>query len=61
MQGVDDIISFWYENRGQRKWHTHYSWAKILYRVEQITGNSVAFSENFFNNICPTAKDILLR
>ena len=28
--------------------------------LAQTTDSSVAFSKNFFNKICPTAKDILL-
>jgi hypothetical protein len=61
MQDVDGIINFGMKIDDSVSVIHIIVESRYITGLVQITGNSVAFSKNFFNKICPTAKYILLR
>jgi len=60
MQGVDDIINFGMKIDDSANVIHIIVEQRYITGLAQITGNSLAFSENFFNKICPTAKRYII-
>ena len=60
MQGVDDIINFGMKIDDSANVIHIIVEQRYITGLVQITGNSLAFSENFFNKICPTAKRYII-
>ena len=60
MQGVDDIINFDMKIDDSANVIHIIVDQRYIKGLVQITGNSLAFSENFFNKICPTAKRYII-
>ena len=60
MQGVDDIINFGMKIDDSANVIHIIVDQRYITGLAQITGNSLAFSENFFNKICPTAKRYII-
>ena len=60
MQDVDGVVSFGMKIDDSANVIHIIVEQRYITGLAQITGNSLAFSENFFNKICPTAKRYII-
>ena len=60
MQGVDGIVSFGMKIDDSASGIHIIVEQRYITGLAQITGNSLAFSENFINKICPTVKRYII-